>query len=102
MRFIIAIVVFLVLLIVPFVLVLSPNESLKLVTWLSMPTWPLHGQSYSDRLFSLLKPNYTLLAGLCLAIPSLFSKTLFLTLLILTTIASFLSAFWLNYLMNAA
>lgn len=102
MNFVLKVVLFLVLLVIPFVLVISPSESLKMVTWLSIPTWPLHGSAYSEQLFDLVKPNYTIALTLCMAVASSFSKIVFITLMVLTTIASFFSAFWLNYLINAA
>ena len=101
MKFILMVALFLGLLVIPFVLVISPSESLKLLTWVSIPTWLLHGGEYTNQLFDLLKPYYTVALGVCLAIASLFSRAIFITLIVLTTIASFFSAFWLNYLINA-
>jgi len=102
MKFILLICIFLIILVVPFVLVISPNESLELVTWLSIPTWFLHGGNYSDNLFDIVKPTYTLVAVFGLAVASSLSKIIFITLVVLTVLASIFSAFWLNYLINAA
>ena len=102
MRFIILLTLFVALLVAPFLLLVSPGESLTPLMWLSIPTWPLHGLEYSDNLFDLIKPTSTLLMSVCLAVASACSRILFATLMIVTAIASAVSAFWLNYLINAS
>ena len=102
MKFILNVVLFLGLLVLPFVIVVSPKTKLDIITWLSLPTWPMHGTVYSDQLFELVKPTYTLVVAVFLGVVSAYSKVLFITLIVLTTIASIFSAFWLSYLINAA
>jgi hypothetical protein len=102
MRFILKVVIFTFLLVIPFLLVLDPIEKLGILTWLTLPTWQMQGEVTADNLFSLSTPMYTFVLSVSLAVLSSFSKVLFIALMVLTVLTSILSVFWLNYLLNAA